>query len=64
VRKRFDSVLKASSLRRATNEFLLDLESSKSALPEREGRNPANGEVIKIAASKKPFARQGSEGTS
>jgi DNA-binding protein HU-beta len=34
------------------------------ASPEREGRNPANGEKIKIAASKKLsfFACQGSEG--
>jgi DNA-binding protein HU-beta len=51
-----DSVLKASSAgRQATARYRCpDSENSRSRRsPEREGRNPANGEKIKIAASKK-----------
>jgi DNA-binding protein HU-beta len=61
-----DSVLK-SIIKAAASDGEVSLAGfgkfKVKASPEREGRNPANGEKIKIAASKKlSFACQGSEG--
>ena len=48
-------VAEAHDISKAQAQAILDsvLKSIVKASPEREGRNPANGEKIKIAASKK-----------